>query len=492
MTANTNTSHFQARRLLERRRCCSGLIMVVLYCIPIAISERIVCKKGRMTKIYAIAGLFGLFPAASIGQDIAPAVLGLSLKQAIETALSPDGNTRLMLADELVRASEARLAQSRAALLPILDGSVREQNQRVSLASFGLQSVQLRAIDFPDSSGPFSTFDARAAVTYSLVDLGARRRARASVAGVEVAKAETGSAREQVAADVARAYLVALRAEAAVDVAQAGVDLAKALLIKAQDRNEGGHGLAIDVTRAQAQVSIEQQRLMAAKTERERQFLQLLNAIELRLDLRIRLTDRLSYTPAAAPSVEEALAIARKSRPQFAVLQKREERERLNGVAIRSERLPSLIGYADYGALVAGVSHPAATHNVGIALRLPLLDGGRRKSRLAETAVQQRIEKLRERELRNQVELEIRQALASLGSAEQQVKASEEGVTLAEQELAQARRRFEAGVSGNLDVTEAQTRMARARDNRVEALFRYQQARVDLSQATGTVRALNL
>jgi outer membrane protein TolC len=41
-------------------------------------------------------------------------------------------------------------------------------------------------------------------------------------------------------------------------------------------------------------------------------------------------------------------------------------------------------------------------------------------------------------------------------------------------------------------VIEAQTRLARARDNHVEALFRYQQARVDLSRATGTIRDLNL
>ena len=48
------------------------------------------------------------------------------------------------------------------------------------------------------------------------------------------------------------------------------------------------------------------------------------------------------------------MALAQKSRPQFAVLQRREESARLNGVAIRSERLPSLIAYADYGALVGG------------------------------------------------------------------------------------------------------------------------------------------
>ena len=52
--------------------------------------------------------LCGLCPIILMAQASAPAVLDLSLQQAIEMALAPDRNTRLMLADEMVRASEAR------------------------------------------------------------------------------------------------------------------------------------------------------------------------------------------------------------------------------------------------------------------------------------------------------------------------------------------------------------------------------------------------
>ena len=61
---------------------------------------------------------------------------------------------------------------------------------------------------------------------------------------------------------------------------------------------------------------------VAAESDRERLYLQLLNAIDLKMDQQLRLTDRLTYTPAPTPSVEESLAAAQKSRPQFAVLQK--------------------------------------------------------------------------------------------------------------------------------------------------------------------------
>jgi len=54
--------------------------------------------------------------------------------------------------------------------------------------------------------------------------------------------------------------------------------------------------------------------------------------------------------------------------------------------------------------------------------------------------------------------------------------------------LAQARRRYDAGVAYGLEVTDAQTRLERARDNQTQALYNYNVARIDLEQALGKVR----
>jgi outer membrane protein TolC len=80
-------------------------------------------------------------------------------------------------------------------------------------------------------------------------------------------------------------------------------------------------------------------------------------------------------------------------------------------------------------------------------------------------------------------------ALDALHSAEEQVNVAKEGLELAENELTQARRRYDAGVAGSLEVTDAQTRLERARDNRTAALFNYNVARIDLAQAIGQVRS---
>jgi len=150
---------------------------------------------------------------------------------------------------------------------------------------------------------------------------------------------------------------------------------------------------------------------------------------------------------------------------------------------------------ADFGGArdgPGGVASGEAGRREGrrVALRpVPEDDGGRRDARRAETASQMRQEVIRTGDLRDQIEMEVRVALDSLRSAEQQVRAAREGLELAENELAQAQRRYKAGMSNSIEVTDAQTRLARARENHLHALFRHNLARFDLGTAMGAIRS---
>ena len=70
------------------------------------------------------------------------------------------------------------------------------------------------------------------------------------------------------------------------------------------------------------------------------------------------------------------------------------------------------------------------------------------------------------------------------------MRVSNEGLAQADSELTQARRRYEAGVTSGLEVTEAQTRFERSRNNQIAALFNYNLARIDLGQALGDVQGM--
>lgn len=417
-------------------------------------------------------------------------VLQLSFKKAVEMALSEEGNAQISLALEAQRIAEARYQGARAALLPTFEGSVTGQNQTRNLAAMGLQINVPPPYTFPTVAGPFNTFDARISATQSVLDFTSLRRVDALRAGIQVAKAESAGAAEQVAVQVASLYVAGQRSEAAVEAAQANIDLADALLRLAQDRESTGKGLAIDVTRARAQLAGDRQHLLAAELGRVRAFLQLLSALGLRLDTDLQLTDPLTFSPEALIPLERALAMATESRSELKIVRQRSELARRNDDAIRAERLPSITSYADFGALGLGFRDAAATHTVGVSLRMPVFDGGRRESQRAEALAVLRQEEIRRRDLVRKVELQVRDALALLYAAGQQVKVAEESLGLATEELAQARRRLVAGVASNLEVIEAQARLARGRDNRAEAIAAYNQARIDLSGATGTIRSL--
>jgi outer membrane protein TolC len=147
----------------------------------------------------------------------------------------------------------------------------------------------------------------------------------------------------------------------------------------------------------------------------------------------------------------------------------------------------SVSAFGNYGSIGPEIIGALPTRAVGITLKVPVFDGGRRDARRAESLSQLRQEEIRSRDVKQQVELDVRLALDSIKSAASQVDTAREGLTLAENELAQARRRYEGGVANSIEVTDAQTRLDRARDNQIAALYNYNLARLDLATATGSI-----
>jgi len=415
----------------------------------------------------------------------------LSLKRAVEVAVSPEGNTSIQLSGEALKQAQSRSAQARAALLPDLEASVAERSQTESLAAMGIKLVvPIPNFQFPTFVGPFTTMDARATVTQSVFDFSSIRRFQASKVGVSSARSDVDSTEEQVAAQVARAYLAAVRADADVESAQSDVTLAEAVLKQAENQKAAGTGTGIEITRAKVQLANDRQRLLVAGNQRTSARLQLMRVMGLRLDTELELTDKLAYVPVDAVTIEQAKAQALKERPDLRAQQEREANARMAASATKMERLPSVEAFGDYGSIGTGFDSALPTRTYGVSLRVPVFDGGRRDARRAESASQYRSEKVRTNDLKEQIELDVRLALDGLESAEQQVKVAKEGLELSENELAQARRRVDAGVAIGVEVTDAQTRLERARDNQTAALYNYNVARIDLAQSMGKVRSM--
>jgi outer membrane protein TolC len=444
-------------------------------------------------KRVGILFLLLVFPCMAADQQPGPSRIVLSLRRAVELAIAPEGNALIQLSGEALLQARTRSDQARAALLPDISSYLTLRNQTVNLAASGLGFNIATApgfnFEFPSFVGPFGVMDARISGTQTIFDYSSIRRFQAARSGISAAEADVANAQEQVAARVARAYLLGIRTDADVETAKANIILSQAVLAQAEHQKRTGAGTGIEITRAKVQLANDKQRLLVAENARRSAHLQLLRVMDLRLDIELDLTDKLGFSPVDKITLDQARAQAMTRRPDLKAQQLRETGAKLSASATKYERLPSLGFFGDYGSIGSSIfNHALPTRTYGVTLRVPVFDGGRRDARRIEAASQYRAEAVRTNDLKEQIELDIRLALDALHSAEEQVHVAREGLELSENELAQARRRNEAGIAISLEVTDAQARLERARDNQIQALYNYNLARIDLEQAMGNVR----
>jgi outer membrane protein TolC len=153
--------------------------------------------------------------------------------------------------------------------------------------------------------------------------------------------------------------------------------------------------------------------------------------------------------------------------------------------AARAERLPSAGLQADYGILGKNLINTHGTFSTTIGLRVPVFEGGRISADVAQADAQLREQRARQQSLADRIGLDVRTTMLDVESASQRVAAAKIATTLADLQLEQARDRFLAGVTDNLEVVQAQTAVAVAQDNYIAGLLELQLAKATLARTLG-------
>ena len=415
--------------------------------------------------------------------------LRLSLREAIQAAI--DNNVNVRLLKERIAAAQAQANTRLGALLPNIGGYLTGRNQTVNLAAFGLPADGLAALGLTRPlTEPFEVYEARATLVQNIFSLSLIQRWRAAKSGVDVAGLEAEVTKRDVMATAGVLYIEALRADEAVKARLADIELSQQLLKLARDRKAAGIATGLDVTREEVQLENNNQRLLVSRNEQESARLNLIRALGIAFEVRLRLTDELKFIQPEAQGPEEALTIAREQRLELRAQESRQKWAALSLSAMTSERLPSVSLNGDYGWIGVKPEDAMATRSIGLTFAVPIFDGGQRESRISETRSRVRQESIRMRDMSDQVTLEVRHALLTLESSTQLVAVAEKGMELALKELSFARDRFTSGLTTNIEVTNAQTSVARARDNQIEALFRFNASRINLARAKGEIEKL--
>jgi outer membrane protein TolC len=423
-------------------------------------------------------------------------------------ALTAQEPTRLTLADAVRRAAAVpavalaelrsdgaheRVRQARAGLLPSFGASAGWLNRSFNRASLGITFPTAPGQAAPsDLIGPFDNYDVRLRGTQALFDRAAVVRLRAARAQRSGVEADEAVVAEAAAAFAAFAYLRISRAEAQFAARVADSALAAELAALADAQVAAGVAQAIDATRARTQLVAARGAVLVARAARDRAALELAHAVGLSAEDTVAPADTLG-TDLARPDVprdrDAAVAVALARRPDLAAEAARHTAAQTGVAAVAAERLPRVELTADAG-LNGPADHLLGTGQVGVQVVLPLFDGLRREARVAEQLVATREADLRRRELDRQIRLDVATALLDLDAATAQLTIAAERLQLGEAEVRQARDRFAAGVTGNIEVITAQLGLLEARDGWIDARYAAAAARVALARAAGAARDL--
>jgi outer membrane protein len=432
------------------------------------------------------AGLVSLAKSAQ-AQDVPPApgaTLHLTLRGAVELALRQ--NPQVQIAALNLAESVQNKNVARSELLPQAKLEVSDSANRGNLeADFGRPFLGL-----PQHIGPYQVFAAGPQFSMSVLDLSLWRRWQAAGEDVRASDADREAVREQITLLVVSQYLGCLRAAADVRAAQSRADLAKALFDQANDLQQHGAGTGIDTLRANVELQNETQVLLVAQTTERTSLYGLAQLLNVDPNQTIELDDALSFFETPDTNIQQSLEAAYTARPEMRALQAQERAAADEKRATSESRWPSvrIVGNWDYEGLSTTTGIPA--YDYAVVFDVPIITGGRIHAESAFGDLELRKIAQQRQDLENQIAVDVKTAAAELASARSEVDVANQGVSLAQEEVQQARDRFSAGVANNIEVIQAQDALARANDNQIAALYSYNQARADLARASGQMESL--
>ncbi len=423
-------------------------------------------------------------------------------------------------------------AQAYSAVNGVLDGHVQTGNAGYEQGfSTGAQvnaffnNTQQNLSTFSNTYNPLITSDLGLTVTQPLLrGFGREVNRRFIRIGVNEEKITNLLFRQQVIEivyGVMRLYtdLVALSED--VKVKEEALAFAQKLFDDTKSQVDEGTQAPLELTRAQAQVSASRQDLINSRGLLEEQEAIMKNVLTRRgnedvevRNARIIPTESLNI-PANDETrpIDELLADAYRSRPDLnqAGLQVTNSEISLEGSRSNLRPELDLVGTAQSNAQAGGLNPLAVTPvlnpqytggygsvlnqiftgknptvAIGLQLTLPLRNRVAQAD-MARDQLQLRQTQVRERQLRNQVQLEVEDALIAMRRARAAYDAAVETRMLQEQSLAFEQIRFNEGVSTAFFVIQYESFVEQAKSTELVAKSSYFKARAALQRAVGSI-----
>lgn len=416
----------------------------------------------------------------------------LTLAQAVRKAL--ESNPDLAMDAPARAAADAELAATRSGYRPRLDfeQSVLGGNNPVYVFGTRLTQREFTTADFALDSlnrpDPLQNLQTRVTAQQSIWDFGrTRERTDAARAGVEITDWTHQDHVRQVLLGVIEAYYSVALAREAQDAAGAALASSESIVKQAQARVESGLAIEADLLRGRVQLATARQAEIQARGQVELAASALNRLMGLPLDTPLGTTAPLTRAAYTLPQPEGLLAELRK-RPDYQRVQSEMRQAETEVRGKQSQFFPVLGAFASWEADNPSIKEAGGSNwTAGLSLRWNIYAGGSDSALLK--ASRQRLEQKRRQleAMESAMQLEVRQALIRVRTAEQQVQAMQTAEEQSQESLRILRNRYEAGLATMTDLLAAETARSAARTSLAEAIYRHHLSFAQLEFAAGAL-----
>jgi outer membrane protein TolC len=278
-------------------------------------------------------------------------------------------------------------------------------------------------------------------------------------------------------------YLQVIATEERVKSAHAQLDTATALFQQTQQKRSVGLVPQIDVDRSEVEELTQRQRVISLENEVAKQKIILARMTGLPPSNEYELTDDVPFLAAPDLSFEDAIKQAFERRTDIKAAEAQALAAEHTLAAARDERLPSFSVNGNYGRIGTNPAQVHTTYEGAATLNIPIWRGGRTEGEITEakaTLAQHRAEL---EDTRSQVESDVRNAYLDLRSATSQVEVAKRNLQVTRETLDLTRQRFDAGVTDNVEVVQAQESLTSAELDVINSVFAHNVAKLSLARS---------
>jgi outer membrane protein TolC len=421
--------------------------------------------------------------------------LQLSLDDAVKRGL--ENNLGLKQAEAGEKTLDGEKLEAEQAFLPLiqLSGSTGVYQHNLAALGFSTKLIGKFGSAFPGGVVPagFSTItkddltQGQLQFSQTLFSGPVFAGFKAAGAAERAAHFAKMSARGEVVQQVATAYLHALAAASEVDNATALENSDQLIFNQAHEAHEAGTVANLDELRARVQLQAQQQALIAAQNDLEKDLILLKREIGVAPGQKISLTDPTPSSELGTQTPEEVRDVAYKNRQDYQNLLNQAVAYKAIHGAYRSYRLPTLTFQGYWGVSTV---NDAGTHGNFLAqgtLSVPLYREAKLHGDIEAAEAQMNSVNEQLADLRTHIDSQVRVALLDVDATRQLVDVARSNVELATRTVSDETDRVNAGVDDNLPLVEAQSSLASAESNLIESLYQFNLAKLALGRASGVL-----